>query len=68
MDTHTRNSTQGKVRSAVWEHFEKLDSTTAKCRQCSKIYAADAMRNGTSNLIAHIKRCSFFQAMGRQRT
>lgn len=50
----------------LWEYFEKLDSTRAKCRHCSKVYAADTKRNGTTKMRFHIQQCPIIREMRRR--
>lgn len=53
-DSHYRS----KFKSQVWEWFTKFKDSDgkdrAKCNFCSKIYAADPRKNGTSALRAHM--------------
>lgn len=59
-DADTPNSSVGKLRSAVWQHFiitEKIEGrpVRAKCSLCSEEFACDSVANGTSSMRKHLK-------------
>ncbi|KAI3872786.1 hypothetical protein MKX03_018989, partial [Papaver bracteatum] len=39
---------KGKVRSKVWNDFERLNDKEAQCKHCKKKLQADSRGNGTS--------------------
>ncbi|KAL7254644.1 hypothetical protein ACSBR1_008905 [Camellia fascicularis] len=50
-----------RVKSKVWDHFNKVKGEDGKmravCRYCQKEYLADSKSHGTSNLLAHFASC-----------
>ncbi|KAL7166879.1 hypothetical protein ACSBR2_037529 [Camellia fascicularis] len=50
-----------RVKSKVWDHFDKVKGQYGKmravCRYCQKEYLADSKSHGTSNLLAHFASC-----------
>ena len=54
----------GRKKSVVWGHFEKItigegntSKTKAICNYCQKSYNADSKSCGISNLLAHVPNC-----------
>ncbi|CAL5392834.1 unnamed protein product [Camellia sinensis] len=56
-----RAEATGRVKSKVWNHFDKVKGQDGKmravCRYCQKEYLADYKSHGTSNLLAHFASC-----------
>ncbi|KAI3842441.1 hypothetical protein MKX03_035048, partial [Papaver bracteatum] len=48
---------KGKVRSAVWNSFTRIDEKFAICKHCKKKYAAQHNTHDTSGLWKHLNRC-----------
>ncbi|KAI3899205.1 hypothetical protein MKW92_016435, partial [Papaver armeniacum] len=48
-----------QIRAAIWDHFDREEppSKHALCRYCNTRFPADPMKNVTSSLILHLKRC-----------
>ena len=62
--TPVSGTCSGRKKLVVWGHFEKVkiyESDTSKtkaiCNYCQKLYNADSMSCGTSNLLAHVPIC-----------
>ncbi|KAK3200581.1 hypothetical protein Dsin_023996 [Dipteronia sinensis] len=58
-----------KNSSWAWDHFIQLSSDPknpkSKCRHCGKVYACGKKKNGTSNMLVHLKfRCRKFVFKG----
>ncbi|KAM0914602.1 hypothetical protein ACQ4PT_011395 [Festuca glaucescens] len=59
-DADTPNSSVGKLRSVVWQHFKITEKDNGKpvksvCRYCAKEFACE-MKNGTSSMSKHINK------------
>uniref|UniRef100_A0A453CZZ5 BED-type domain-containing protein n=1 Tax=Aegilops tauschii subsp. strangulata TaxID=200361 RepID=A0A453CZZ5_AEGTS len=60
-DAATRNSSVGKLRSLVWEHFtitQKDDGkpVKAKCTYCTEEFRCETKTNGTSSMRNHLEK------------
>ena len=60
-EADTPNTSVGKLRSVVWEHFkitEKVNGKPVKaiCRHCSNEFNCDSKTNGTSSMKKHLEK------------
>ncbi|KAJ9542787.1 hypothetical protein OSB04_029293 [Centaurea solstitialis] len=61
-ETETKKRKPTETRSVVWQHFEKIygpddNLIQGKCMYCSKVYAAESKKHGTSSMKNHTKTC-----------
>jgi hypothetical protein len=52
-----------KLTSLVWNHFEEVfvdGERKGKCNYCGKLICADGIKNGTSAMGRHTKRCELY--------
>jgi hypothetical protein len=59
-DADTPNSSVGKLRSVVWQHFKITEKDNGKpvksiCRYCAKEFTCET-KNGTSSMSKHINK------------
>lgn len=63
-----RNNKGKKKRSRAWKTFIRLtgpgELVRAECIKCHQVYAADSVKNGTSNLLKHANKCSCLEQDG----
>jgi len=55
-----------KKRALIWQHFTEVKGTEesgaeAACNYCGTVYKADSRINGTSNMKAHLSKCSKYE-------
>ena len=48
-----------RFRSWIWDHIDKnedVDPPIAVCRYCQQVFPADSSKNGTGQMIMHLRR------------